>query len=145
VDQAVMRQIAGVLPGIIAYCDLISSILQFPQNFFYTKGRTLMAKARRSVSKGLQIQSKSSKLPLFLALGGAVILIIAAFFAFQKKPTPLTPEVSGGPSLKADKEKVDLGEMKLGSTAQVSFTITNVGDQPLSFSKAPYIEVKEGC
>ncbi len=104
-----------------------------------------MAKAKRSASKGRQIQGKSIKLPLFLALGGVIILIIVAFFVFQEKPTSFTPAVTGGPSLMVDKEKVDLGDMKLGNPAQVSFTITNVGDQPLSFSKTPYIEVKEGC
>ena len=80
-----------------------------------------------------------------MALAGAAILLIAAFFAFQKKPTSFTPEVTGSPSLKADKEKVDLGDVKLGQTVEVSFEIINVGDQPLIFSKAPYIEVKEGC
>ena len=80
-----------------------------------------------------------------MALAGAAILIMAAFFAFSKKPASFTPEVTGGPSLKVDKEKVDLGDVKLGQTVQVSFEISNVGDQPLKFSKAPYIEVKEGC
>lgn len=104
-----------------------------------------MAKARRSTSKGRQSLSESSKLPLFFVLGGAVILIIAAFFAFQKNPTSFSAEVSSGPSLKADKEKVDLGDVKLGNTVQVSFELKNSGDQPLQFSKAPYIEVVEGC
>lgn len=80
-----------------------------------------------------------------MALAGAAILIIAALFALQNKPASFTPEVTGSPSLKADKKKVDLGDVKLGQTVQVSFEISNVGDQPLKFSKAPYIEVKEGC
>jgi hypothetical protein len=104
-----------------------------------------MSKARSNTVKRLKNRDKPSKLPLFLMVGGAVILLIAAFSAFQKKPAPVPPAVNGRPSLKVDKEKVDLGDMKLGSTAQVSFTIANVGDQPLTFSKAPYIEVKEGC
>jgi hypothetical protein len=44
-----------------------------------------------------------------------------------------------------DKEKVDLGEVKLGKTVEVSFELTNVGDQTLRFSEQPFIEVKEGC
>lgn len=104
-----------------------------------------MPKNKSYSSKSRKPQTKSSKLPLFLVIGGALILIAIAFFAFQKKPTPIKLEVTGGPGLKVDKEKVDLGDMKLGSTAQVSFEITNVGDQPLLFSKAPYVEVKEGC
>jgi hypothetical protein len=80
-----------------------------------------------------------------ITLAGAAILIIAAFFVFQKKPAAFAPEVTGGPSLKADKQMVDLGDVKLGQTVQVSFEISNVGDQPLKLSETPYVEVKEGC
>jgi hypothetical protein len=113
-----------------------------------------MSQTKRNVPKRQAIQSNAkrkqnprarSKIPLFLMLGGAAILIAALFFVFRKPAPPYTPEVSGGPSLKADKEKVDLGDIRLGRTVQVSFTIKNVGDQPLQFSDAPYIEVKEGC
>jgi hypothetical protein len=104
-----------------------------------------MANSSKSASKGRQPQHKSSKVLLFFVLGGAIILLIAAFFTFQKKSTPNTPDVTGAPGLKVDKEKVDLGDVKLGKTVQVSFELKNVGDQPLLFSKAPFIEVKEGC
>lgn len=105
-----------------------------------------MAKAKSGASKSRKIQSKSSKMPLFFVLGGVVILIvIAALFVFQNKPAPYRPEVTGGPSLQTNTEKVDLGDQKLGQTIQVSFQIKNVGDQPLVFTKSPYIEVKEGC
>jgi hypothetical protein len=90
-----------------------------------------MAKTKRVAPKGRQNQKNTSKVPLFLAVDGLVILLITAFFAFQKKPDPITPEVTGAPSLKIDKEKVDLGEMKLGNPALVTFTLTNVGDQQL--------------
>lgn len=104
-----------------------------------------MSKSRRGVAKSRQVQRQQNKLPLMMALAGAAILLIAVFLAFQKKPTSFTPEVIGSPSLKADKERVDLGNVKLGQMVQVSFEIKNVGDQPLKFSRAPYIEVKEGC
>ncbi len=35
--------------------------------------------------------------------------------------------------------------MPLGQTVEVSFQVSNAGDQPLRFSQAPYIEVLEGC
>lgn len=104
-----------------------------------------MSKIKKGVSKSRHVQHQQNKLSLIMALAGAAILLIAVFFAFQKEPTSYTPEVTGSPSLKADKEKVDLGDVKLGQTVEVSFEIRNVGDQPLKFSKAPYIEVKEGC
>jgi hypothetical protein len=84
---------------------------------------------------------------LLLALGG-VFLIGAAFFLMRgnQNSQPLTAiEVHGAPSLKADQEQIDLGDVPLGQTVQVSFRLTNVGDQPLRFSEKPYIEVVEGC
>jgi hypothetical protein len=104
-----------------------------------------MPKYKPTTAKRKQPQTQRSKLPLLLVILGAFLLLIASFFVFQKKSPSVPPEVTGGASLKVDKELVDLGDMKLGSTAKVSFEITNVGDQPLKFSKAPYIEVKEGC
>jgi hypothetical protein len=81
---------------------------------------------------------------LFLLLGG-IILIGVAFFLVGKPQPKAAIEVTGAPSLKVDKEQVDLGDEKLGSTVKVSFLLTNVGDQPLRFSKDPYVEVVEGC
>lgn len=104
-----------------------------------------MPKYKPTTAKRGQPKTKKSKLPLLLVIVGAFLLLVAAIFAFQKKEPVVTPEVTGAASLKIDKELVDLGDMKLGNTAKVSFEITNVGDQPLKFSKEPYIEVKEGC
>jgi cell division septal protein FtsQ len=84
---------------------------------------------------------------LFLALGGA-FLVGLAFFIFQgsQNSQPVAAiDVTGAPSLKADQEQIDLGDVPLGQTVQVSFRLTNVGDQPLRFSEKPYIEVVEGC
>ena len=82
---------------------------------------------------------------MFFILGGVVILAIAAFFALPKKSSSYTPNVTGKPNLVADKETVDLGNVKLGTPVSVSFELKNTGDQPVQFSKAPYIEIKEGC
>lgn len=81
---------------------------------------------------------------ILLAVGG--LLVIGALIAF-KKPAPSLAaiNVKGSPSLTVDQEKIDLGDIKLGKTVKVTFKLTNVGDQPLRFSKAPYIEVAEGC
>jgi hypothetical protein len=104
-----------------------------------------MAKTRRNVPKGHRDQKKSNRLPLYFILGGIAVLIIAAFFAFPKKSSSFTPEVTGKPNLVADKEAVDLGDVKLGQTVNVSFELKNTGDRAVEFSKAPYIELKEGC
>jgi len=84
-------------------------------------------------------------LPITIALAG-VVLIGLAFWGLGDKSASKTPiEVSGSASLKVDKEKVDLGDVKLNQPVEVSFQLTNVGDETLRFSKAPYIEVLEGC
>jgi hypothetical protein len=88
---------------------------------------------------------KKPWIPIIVALAG-VALVGLAFWGLRGKPANTANiEVTGAPSLKADKEQVDLGDVKLGQTVEVSFQLTNVGDQTLRFSEAPYIEVVEGC
>jgi hypothetical protein len=96
--------------------------------------------------KVLRHRRKKPRWPLILLLAGGLLLIIGAVFAFRK-PSGATAgiEVTGSPSLKVNQEKVDLGHVKLGQTVEVKFTLTNVGDKTLRFSKTPYVEVLEGC
>jgi len=83
---------------------------------------------------------------LILIVLGGLLVVGAAFLALRDKPAPAAAvEVTGAPSLKVDREKIDLGDMKFNQPAEVSFQITNVGDQTLRFTQAPYIEVAEGC
>lgn len=91
-------------------------------------------------------KSQSLKwLPILLALGG-VLLMGLAFLVLRKDVSPKTAiEVSGAPSLRVDQERIDLGDMKFNQIADVSFQLTNVGDQTLRFTKDPYIELVEGC
>jgi cell division septal protein FtsQ len=96
--------------------------------------------------KHLRHGRKEPTWPILLLLAGGVLLIIGVVFAFKKPSEPkASVEVTGSPSLKVDQDKVDLGNVKLGQTVEVKFRLTNVGDQTLHFSKAPYIEVLEGC
>jgi hypothetical protein len=81
-------------------------------------------------------------LPLIIVAG--VVLIVVALIGSGQVSTTL-PQASGKPVLQVDKEKVDLGDVPLGQTVSVSFELTNTGDQPLQFTKKPYIEVAAGC
>ena len=91
-------------------------------------------------------KKKQAPWPLIAMIAGGFLLIIGAVFTFSQGSKPKAViEVAGAPSIKVDKEKVDLGNEKLGQTVQVSFQLTNVGDQVLRFSEAPTVEVKEGC
>ena len=57
----------------------------------------------------------------------------------------VTPEVTGAPKLKVDRDKIEMGDIKLGKTVQAEFALSNVGDQPLRITGDPVIEVLEGC
>ena len=84
--------------------------------------------------------------PIWATLGGVILVAIAVFVVSRGNSSPKAAiEVTGSPSLKVDKEEVNLGEVKLGKTVEVSFLLTNVGDMTLKFTEAPTIEVKEGC
>ena len=97
-------------------------------------------------NKNLRHGKKKQPWPMILLLGGGLLLVIGVVFASNKPSEPKAAvEVNGSPSLKVDKEKVDLGDVKLDQTVKVSFQLTNVGDQTFKLTKAPYIEVLTGC
>ena len=94
-----------------------------------------------------QVRRKKPGAPWpLLLIGGGLLLVFGAVFAFARPSAARAPiAVTGAPSLKADQEDVNLGDVKLGQTVEVSFKVTNVGSEALRFTKEPYIEVKEGC
>ena len=80
-----------------------------------------------------------------IIVAGLAVIVAAIAGSNNAASVKPTLEVSGAPALKVDKEKVDLGDLRLGQTVQVSFDVTNVGDQPMRFKEKPYVEVVEGC
>ena len=90
--------------------------------------------------------SKPSLVPFALIFSSAILFGVTVFMLLRGNASPKAAiEVKGSPALKVDKDSVDLGDVKLGQTVQVSFQISNAGDQPLRFAEKPYVEVKEGC
>jgi hypothetical protein len=101
---------------------------------------------QKSKKKGSQSQNKINPAVWLLVAGG--ILVVGAFALLRGRSEPevnATIETEGAPSLKADVEKIDLGDVKLGEWVTASFELTNVGDGPLRFKEKPYIEVASGC
>jgi hypothetical protein len=89
-----------------------------------------------------------SRGPLLLAAVGVVVLGLVAVLAWRASAQAASAgpgRASGSPSLKADRTRVDLGDVRLGETVSVSFELTNTGTGPLRFSEAPWVEVVEGC
>lgn len=89
---------------------------------------------------------KRSLGPLWLALGGLVLVLVAGWAILNGNPQPKADiEVKGAPRLKVEKDVIDHGDLKLGTPIKDAVRVTNVGDQPLRFTAAPYLEVKQGC
>ncbi len=89
-------------------------------------------------------RKRRSQRMTLVALAGGVLLVAAAVFALRPSGSA-TIEVTGQPKLKAEPDKVDLGDVRLGQTVTTQFVLTNVGDQSLAFNQEPYVEVVEGC
>jgi len=91
-------------------------------------------------------QKKSFLLPLLLVAGGLLLLVGGYAMLTRDRVDPnFVPEVSGAPRLQVDKDRVDLGDVAFNDNAWAGFEVTNVGDQPLVFTRAPYVELIEGC
>jgi hypothetical protein len=88
---------------------------------------------------------------LLAIFAGVLVLGVTGFLLLRPKPSAsspsasFTPQLNGAPHLQADRQQIDLRNVKLGQTVQVAFEITNTGDQPLRFAKDPFVEVVEGC
>ena len=94
-------------------------------------------------SNRIRRQRRSQRMTL-VALAGGVLLVAAAVFALRSGGGA-TIEVTGQPKVKAEPDKIDLGDVRLGQVVTTQFVLTNVGDEALAFHQEPYVEVVEGC
>ncbi len=106
-----------------------------------------MSQSQWRKRKGAARRSARPWLPLLLVVGGLVLLGGVAFSLLGGRGggAKVPIEVRGAPRLKVDQRKVDLGDVPLGQTVEVSFKVSNAGDQPLRLAESPYVEVVEGC
>lgn len=84
---------------------------------------------------------------LMVAIGIVLVVVGIGIAGGEDAATPdlALTERSGQASLKVDRELIDFGDVKLNTNLTFEIEVTNVGDQPLEFSRTPYVEVKEGC
>ncbi|MHB8932453.1 MAG: hypothetical protein ACYC6H_03175 [Bellilinea sp.] len=85
--------------------------------------------------------------PLWLIISGLALVAVAVVVLLSSGGNKKADiEVTGAPKLKVEQEVYDYGDVKLGGVPiRTVVKVTNVGDQPLKFKEAPYIEVLEGC
>ena len=104
-----------------------------------------MSQSRRG-RRSRVVQPRRAWLPGLLVAAGALLLAGALYALFRGPGAQGVPaEATGVPRLKVDRQKVDLGDVPLGQTVEVSFQLANTGDQPLRILQAPFVEVVDGC
>jgi hypothetical protein len=87
---------------------------------------------------------------LWLALGGALVLIVGAFLALRLQPgsedeAPGAPQAGGAPRLVVDQTTIDEGYIKYDVPIRTTFRLSNVGDQPLEIQGTPQVSLVQGC
>ena len=92
---------------------------------------------------------RQRRFPTFwvLVIGG-LLLVAGAILLFRpgSGTATLAPiEVQGQAAIRVDQQEIKFGDMKFNIQKTFTITVTNVGDKPLRFAQAPYIEIVEGC
>jgi len=139
-----LRHIALLIPSLSNYTLSTKNQQVFPNRIF---SEITMSKTKTRIQERRQKERQHKMLITMLAVG-LLLIISGVFFAkntLENQPDPSLIEVSGQPSLKVDQDQINYGDVKLNTNLQFKLELTNVGDQPLRISEAPYVEVVDGC
>jgi hypothetical protein len=96
-------------------------------------------------------QSNAHKSKKSFPVWGGIILVVMFFAAVLPllksiRSSNVAIEVTGAPRIKVDQANIDYGNVKNGGTPiRTVIQVSNVGDQDLNFTEAPYIELLDGC
>src|SRR5690349_7724402 len=97
-----------------------------------------MSERSRRSRKNPPVRKGNLLVWVMIALCGTVAVALAGLLVWSlatsggDTTTPKgTPEVTGAPKLKVYRDKIEMGDIKLGQTVQAAFALSNVGDQPL--------------
>lgn len=112
-----------------------------------------MPKQANQLLKGGKVNpppSQRNRLPLYLAAGGALLIIIVGVVWLTTNGRGSAgigspAQVAGRPALAVDQQKIDFGKVPLDIPIKATFQLSNVGDQPLQILNQPVVEVKQGC
>ncbi len=94
-----------------------------------------------------QRKPKKKTIPVWLMVGGISLILVAVVVSLRSIGREKADiEVTGAPKIKVEQDVYDYGTVKLGGVPiRTVVRVTNVGDETLRFTEAPYIEVLEGC
>ena len=107
-------------------------------------------KSRRGKKHGVSSTVKW----LLAGIAACAVVVVALIVASPSAPgqgqtafdPDFEPEVTGAPRVSiVEDELIDYGDVKLNTTINTTYTVRNVGDEPLMFLSTPHIEVIEGC
>jgi hypothetical protein len=101
--------------------------------------------ARYSTKLKSKAKPKRNLMPLWLSLAGLGFILIAVWAVLGSSQPKANIEVQGEPRLKVEADKIDRGDIKLGTPIRDDIRVTNVGDRTLRFMEAPIVQTKEGC
>ncbi len=101
-------------------------------------------RAKKKIGKRRQ---SGPRLPVWIILAGVAALAAGIVLAAVNTggDPDFEPLVQGAPALTVDREMIDYGDIRLGTPVTTEFRVSNVGSKDLRFTKAPYVELKEGC
>ena len=102
--------------------------------------------ARYSTKKKPKQKPKKSLLPLWLALIGLGLVLVAGWVIWSSNyQAKANIEVKGEPRLKVEKDTIDHGDIKLGiRSVMISASPMSATSRCVS-PKRPLFEVKQGC
>jgi flagellar basal body-associated protein FliL len=105
-----------------------------------------MSRAKRKQQKYVLGFIPQNRAPIVLAVLGLLVIGIAAVIVVNSGAAPgFAPKVTGSPAIQVEQSFFDLGDVNLGRSVQVNYTIRNEGDQTLRILEVPQVEVREGC
>jgi hypothetical protein len=93
----------------------------------------------KNYKKGRRPQKKAIS-PLFLIMGGGLLLVAAALFVALSNR-----DGRGTAAIAVDQQVIDYGDVKFNTEKSFGIKVTNTGNGTLRFTEEPYIEVREGC